>query len=254
MAGFFDVHGVTRTFHTAGTTLQILLGVDLCVSEGDFVAVQGTSGAGKSTLLHIMGLLDRPTTGEIRFLGEELGRAGDRRRGQLRATEFAFVFQFYYLLPEFNAIENVALPGLIAHGAGGDARIPRTKSERMDRAADLLWRVGLGERLKHRPHQLSGGERQRVAIARALMNVPRIVFCDEPTGNLDSRTAAGIHRLFTELNETLRQTFVVVTHEESMAVAARRRVFLRDGRVLLPETAPDQPAPAAAAVDQPGSG
>jgi lipoprotein-releasing system ATP-binding protein len=228
----YEVRGVTRTFKIAGTTLNILRGVDLAVDEGDFLAVQGTSGVGKTTLLHIMGLLDRPTTGEVRFMGEELGQAPDRRRGELRAIDFAFVFQFYYLLPEFNAIENVAFPSLIANGYGPGHRAPKTHRERMDRAAELLGRVGLSERRHHRPHQLSGGERQRVAIARALMNQPRIVFCDEPTGNLDSRTARGIHELFRELNETLKQTFVVVTHEERMAQAARHKVFLADGQII----------------------
>jgi lipoprotein-releasing system ATP-binding protein len=237
----YEVRGVTRTFKVAGTVLPILRGVDLAIDEGDFLAVQGTSGVGKTTLLHIMGLLDRPTTGQVLFQGEELGRAPDRRRGELRAVDFAFVFQFYYLLPEFNAIENVALPALIANGYGSGHRAPTTHAARLERAADLLGRVGLSGRLRHRPHQLSGGERQRVAIARALMNEPRIVFCDEPTGNLDSRTAAGIHALFRELNETLRQTFVVVTHEESMALAARHRVFLRDGIVEgVPEPATDR--------------
>jgi lipoprotein-releasing system ATP-binding protein len=227
----FEVRGVTRTFKVAGDVLPILRGVDLAIEEGDFLAVQGTSGVGKTTLLHIMGLLDRPNGGDVLFAGEELGRASDRRRGELRALEFAFVFQFYYLLPEFNAVENVALPALIANGYRAAHRAPRTHQARLDRARELLDRVGLSRRARHRPHQLSGGERQRVAIARALMNQPRIVFCDEPTGNLDSRTAAGIHDLFRELNQTLRQTFVVVTHEESMALAARHRVFLRDGVV-----------------------
>jgi lipoprotein-releasing system ATP-binding protein len=227
----YEVRGVTRTFKIAGTTLSILRGVDLIVQEGDFLAIQGTSGVGKTTLIHIMGLLDRPTTGEVRFQGEELGRAPDSRRGLLRAIDFAFVFQFYYLLPEFNAIENVAFPALIANGTGAPHRAPTNHKDRLARAADLMKRVGLSGRTHHRPHQLSGGERQRVAIARALMNQPRIVFCDEPTGNLDSRTASGVHELFRELNETLRQTFVVVTHEESMALAARHRVFLKDGVV-----------------------
>lgn len=227
----YEVRNVTRTFKVAGGELPILRGVNLSVEEGDFLAVQGTSGVGKTTLLHIMGLLDRPTTGEVVFEGEELGRAPDRRRGILRAVDFAFVFQFYYLLPEFNAIENVMFPARIAEGSGARHRAPKTEKERRERAADLLGRVGLSARLQHRPHMLSGGERQRVAIARALMNQPRVVFCDEPTGNLDSRTASGVHALFCELNQTLRQTFVVVTHEERMAAAAARRVFLVDGEV-----------------------
>lgn len=232
VGGFFSCRGLARSFDNGGRTLEILRDATFDVTEGEFVAVQGLSGCGKSTLLHLLGLLDRPTAGEIRFLGEELGRAPDAVRNALRATEFAFVFQFYYLLPEFDALENVMLPARIAAGTGAPHRAPTTAAERRARAEELLTRVGLGARLRHRPNQLSGGERQRTAIARALMNRPRIVFCDEPTGNLDPKTAAEIHALFRELNEATRQTFVVVTHDPRMASAARRRVLLEDGRIL----------------------
>jgi lipoprotein-releasing system ATP-binding protein len=240
-APFFSCRGVARSFDNGGRTLEILRDVTFDVAEGEFVAVQGLSGCGKSTLLHLMGLLDRPTSGEIRFLGEELGRAPDSVRNTLRATEFAFVFQFYYLLPEFNALENVMLPALIAAGSGAAHRAPTTTAERRARAEELLSRVGLGERMKHRPNQLSGGERQRTAVARALMNRPRIVFCDEPTGNLDPKTAAEMHELIRELNGATKQTFIVVTHDPRMASAARRRVLLDDGRIVPEAGGPPPP-------------
>ena len=238
MSAFFEVRHVSRVYRQTGEELVILKDVNLAVDTGDFVSVQGTSGTGKTTLLHIMGLLDRPTSGQVFFDGEEVGAVSDSRRGVLRAVDFAFVFQFYYLLPEFDALHNVAFPALIARGTGVPTRAPLTKSGRLERAAELLARVGLSGRHKHRPHQLSGGERQRVAIARALMNQPRIVFCDEPTGNLDPKTAAGVQELFGELNATLGQTFVVVTHEERMAAVAKRRVILADGVIELNPSPP----------------
>ena len=228
---FYSCRGVARTFENGGKTLEILTDVTFDVAAGELLSILGLSGSGKSTLLHLMGLLDRPTKGEIRFLGEEIGQAPESVRTALRATEFAFVFQFYYLLPEFDALENVMFPARIAASAGKPHRAPVGGRERRERAEDLLRRVGLGERLRHRPHQLSGGERQRTAIARALMNRPRIVFCDEPTGNLDPRTAAEVHGLFRELNETLGQTFVVVTHDPRMAAASKRRIRLDEGRM-----------------------
>jgi lipoprotein-releasing system ATP-binding protein len=227
-----SVRGVTKSFRLGSRTIEVLRGVDLEIPPGAFMAIRGSSGAGKSTLLHILGLLDRPTSGSIVYGGRELAGAGERERSRLRATEFAFIFQFYYLLPEFTALENVVIPSLIA---GSRGRGPKGRAARQARARELLERVGLGARLSHRSGELSGGERQRVAIARALINEPRIVFCDEPTGNLDSRTAEGIHELLRELNETMGQTLVVVTHEPVMAEVARVRLEMLDGRIVAHE-------------------
>ena len=229
---FFSARGIGRHFRMGGTRIEVLHGVDLDVARGDFVAIKGSSGTGKSTLLHILGLLDRPSEGSLTFEGKELARASESVRTALRATEFSFVFQFYYLLPEFNTVENVFMPALIAGDGVRSLRGRNGRKERRARATELLERVGLGHRLKHRPSRLSGGERQRVAIARALMNQPRIVFCDEPTGNLDTRTAEEIHALLGELNETLEQTIVVVTHERAMAEAARRSLEMIDGVIV----------------------
>ena len=224
----YVVKGLRKTFRMGGQKIEVLRGIDLSIPRGDFLAVKGSSGTGKSTLLHIMGLLDQATAGALRYDGRDLVGASDRVRTRLRAAEFAFVFQFYYLLPEFDATENVVMSSLIAAGRAPALKQAGSK-ERRERARALLERVGLGHRLEHRPSQLSGGERQRVAIARALINEPRIVFCDEPTGNLDSKTAAGIHELLHELNESLGQTIVVVTHEPAMADAARRVLHMVDG-------------------------
>jgi len=226
---FFSARGITRSFSMGGQEVEVLKRVDLDVREGDFLAIKGSSGTGKSTLLHILGLLDRPTSGTLTFEGTELASASESRRTALRATELAFVFQFYYLLPEFSTVENVFMPALIARGGARSLIGRNNRKERKARAIQLLEQVGLSHRLTHRPNQLSGGERQRVAIARALMNQPRIVFLDEPTGNLDSNTAASIHDLLRELNESLNQTMVVVTHERAMADVARRRVEMVDG-------------------------
>lgn len=227
----YAARGLKRSYRIGGGDLPVLRGVDLEIPEGEFLVVKGPSGTGKSTLLQILGLLDQPTAGSLVYRGRELVDASERERTALRATEFAFVFQFYYLLPEFTALENVQMPALIAGSACRALGPGAGRRERRDRARGLLERVGLGQRLGHRPNQLSGGERQRVAIARALMNEPRIVFCDEPTGNLDGRTAAGIHELLAELNESLGQTIVGVTHDEAMARCARRVVAMEDGRV-----------------------
>lgn len=235
--------GVTRSFRVGANELHVLRGVDLSLREGEFVAIRGSSGSGKSTLLHILGLLDRPNDGSLFYRGVDLARASERRRTKLRSTEFAFVFQFYYLLPELSAVENVLMPAMIAGSAA--ASIPASRSGRRKRAEELLDRVGLNDRGKHRPHQLSGGERQRVAFARALMNQPKLVFCDEPTGNLDSKTSEGIHRLMRELNESLGQAFLVVTHESAMAAAASRQLVMVDGVITEEGRAAAAPVPEA---------
>ncbi len=226
-----EARGLQRHFALGAQRVAVLRGADLRVMRGEFAAILGSSGSGKSTLLHILGLLDRPDGGEVLWNGEALATAGESRRTELRATESAFVFQFYFLLPEFSALENVVMPAAIARGRG---RAPKSAAERRERGMELLERVGLKERMQHRPQQLSGGERQRVAIARGLMNRPSILFCDEPTGNLDSRTAHSIHELLVEVNRELGQTILVVTHEADMAAVAARRVVMRDG-IISPE-------------------
>lgn len=222
------VEAVHKSFRLGGEDISVLRGVSLRVGVSEFVAIQGSSGAGKSTLLHVLGLLDRPDTGSMKFFGREVAKASDASRSEIRATDLAFVFQFYFLLPEFSALENVVMAALIARGRG---RSPKNRSEATERATVLLERVGLGARMRHRPHQLSGGERQRVAIARALVNRPRLLLCDEPTGNLDSKTASGIHALLAEVNQEYSQTLIVVTHEESMAKVAPRRLRMVDGQL-----------------------
>jgi lipoprotein-releasing system ATP-binding protein len=236
-----EVRDVTRQFRMGSETLNVLRGVSFAIDEGEFVAIRGSSGSGKSTLLHVLGLLDRPNAGRVLYRGEDLTRVSESRRTKLRSTEFAFVFQFYYLLPELSAIENVLMPAMIAGRSA--VLLPRGRREREERALDLLERVGLADRRKHRPHQLSGGERQRVALARALMNQPRLVFCDEPTGNLDSKTSEGIHRLMCELNETFGQAFLVVTHEPAMARAAKRELTMVDGLIVEDHEPRDREAP-----------
>jgi lipoprotein-releasing system ATP-binding protein len=221
-----EARGLERRFVMGSQTVDVLRGASFKIARGEFAAILGSSGSGKSTLLHVLGLLDRPDHGELFWNGESLAQAPESRRAELRATDSAFVFQFYFLLPEFTALENVLLAAAIARGRG---RAPATKAERRSRAEELLERVGLKDRMGHRPNALSGGERQRAAIARALMNRPSILFCDEPTGNLDSRTAERIHELLQQVNGELGQTILAVTHEQAMAACARRRLVMRDG-------------------------
>lgn len=205
--------------------LTVLHGVSLEVGEGEVVSVVGPSGAGKTTLLQILGTLESPTSGEVLYDGRSLKGLNDRKLSEFRNRNIGFVFQFHLLLPEFNVLENVAMPALI-----GGAR----RREAEASAKKLLDYLGLGERLTHKPSQLSGGERQRAAVARALVNNPRVVFADEPTGSLDSANRAELQQLFFDLRRDLGQTFVIVTHDMSLASSSDRVITLRDGKIARP--------------------
>jgi lipoprotein-releasing system ATP-binding protein len=213
---------VKKSFRHMGRTLEVLRGVDLEIRDGEMVGIVGPSGAGKSTLLHCIGTLDAPSTGSIWVAGEEVTTLSGSRLADLRNRTIGFVFQFHHLLPEFNAVENVMMPGLVQG---------RAKRELEPRARALLEEVGLRERTRHRPGELSGGEQQRVALARALMLEPRLLLADEPTGNLDSATSLQIHDLFFAINQQRGTTIVVVTHNAALAASMPRVVTLRDGRV-----------------------
>jgi len=208
--------------------IHVLKGIDLKIREGEVFTIIGPSGAGKSTLLHILGGLDRPSEGQVFLEGQDLYRLSDGKLAGIRNRRIGFVFQFYHLLSEFTALENVILPALIKGELKEDEASLRAQGLR------LLERVGLGERVGHKPHQLSGGEQQRVAIARALINDPRIIFCDEPTGNLDSQTGQGIVELLMDLNKKNKQTLVIVTHDEAIAKLSQVTLRLRDGRINEP--------------------
>lgn len=213
---------VHKSYHIGKRELPVLQGVDLEIREGEFVALKGASGAGKSTLLYMLGGLDTPDHGGILFRGEDVCRYGSRDLNRFRNRHIGFVFQAYHLLPELDALENVCLPGRMA-------RRPAVATE--DGARELLDRVGLKDRMDHRPSELSGGEQQRVAIARALINEPELILADEPTGNLDSHTGEGIVRLLADLREERNMTLVIATHDSRVAKSAPRIVELQDGRI-----------------------
>jgi lipoprotein-releasing system ATP-binding protein len=203
--------------------LPVLNDVSLTIEAGEVVSIVGASGAGKSTLLHILGTLDRPDAGTVTIADQDVFSLNDKQLARFRNQKIGFVFQFHNLLPEFTALENVAIPGFIS---GTDEQAVR------QRAAELLDRLGLSARHGHFPAQLSGGEQQRVAVARALINQPAVVFADEPSGNLDSRNAEELHQLFFDLRDAFGQTFIIVTHNETLAALADRSIVLRDGRVV----------------------
>jgi len=215
---------VTKTFQLGRQPIPVLRGVDFAVAAGEIVALLGASGAGKSTLLHVLGLLDPPTSGEVLYDGRAVQHLSVRERALLRHRYVGFVFQFYHLIPELTALQNVLLAGMMA--------TPILRYLRRRRAVALLEQVGLGERLRHRPAELSGGERQRVAIARALLAEPRVILADEPTGNLDSATAKGVVDLMFSLQRQRGLGFVLVTHDEALARRADRVVRMVDGRVV----------------------
>ncbi len=219
-----EARNIVQRYRT-GTTgvLEVLKGISVSISHGEIVAIVGQSGAGKSTLVHLLGLLDRATEGEILFEGKHVATLSDEELSAIRNNNIGFVFQFHHLLPEFTALENVLLPSMISGNKN---------TQQLDRALQLLSDVGLSDRRDHRPSELSGGEQQRVAVARALMNSPKIVFADEPSGNLDAENAEMLHNLLFDLRKKYHQTFVLVTHNKELAARADRIITLSNGKLL----------------------
>jgi lipoprotein-releasing system ATP-binding protein len=212
-----------KNIHKQINGLQILKGVDLEIKQGEIVSIVGSSGAGKTTLLTLLGTLDRPTQGSV-FINEvEVSKLNDKKLAAFRNQNIGFVFQFHQLLPEFTALENICIPALIAN---------KTKKESEKRAFELLELFSLAPRANHKPSELSGGEQQRVAVARALINNPKVIFADEPSGNLDSVNAQELHKLFFQLRKDLNQTFVIVTHNADLAKMADRTLLMQDGRIV----------------------
>jgi len=222
-AAVLEARELVREFREGDTTLRVLDGLSLTISAGECIAIVGASGSGKTTLLQILGGLDRPTAGEVRIQGRDIHALGEAERGALRNRTMGFIYQFHHLLPEFSALENVAMPLLVR-------RMP--VSEARERAAAVLQEVGLAERLTHKPHQLSGGERQRAAVARALVTQPALVFADEPTGNLDGRNAEQVFELLLRLNRERQTSLVIVTHDLRLAARMDRVLTLQQGKLL----------------------
>ncbi len=216
--------GLGRDFNEGSSTLTVLDGLDLAIAKGECIAIVGASGSGKTTLLQILGGLDRPTRGSVAIGGKDIHALDEAARGELRNRTMGFIYQFHHLLPEFSALENVAMPLLIR-------RVPVAEARRQAEA--ILEKVGLGERLEHRPHQLSGGERQRAAVARALVTLPLIVFADEPTGNLDGRNAEQVFELMLQINREHGTSLVIVTHDLRLASRMDRVWLLENGRLKL---------------------
>lgn len=222
MSNLLEIQDIHKSYDKGSSRVDVLNGINMTIQQGTTTALVGTSGAGKSTLLHLLGALDRPSSGKILFHGEDLFSKSDYELATFRNKSIGFIFQFHHLLPEFSALENVMMPALIA-------RTPRNRATAI--AEELLNDVGLGQRMTHRPGELSGGEQQRVAIARALALSPELLLADEPTGNLDMKTSAGVHTLLCELRAKKGLTLVVVTHNEHLAAAMDKTVHLVDGRI-----------------------
>ena len=213
-----ELQGIRKSFGD----LEVLKGIDLSVNKREVISIVGPSGAGKTTLLQVLGTLYRPDAGSILFNGTDLSALGKKALARFRNEHIGFIFQFHQLLPEFTALENVFIPALIARKSEKKAR---------ERAAELLNYLGLSERAHHKPAELSGGEQQRVAVARALMNEPDVILADEPSGSLDSRNKAELHKLFFNLRDQLGQTFIIVTHDEELAATTDRTIHLKDGKI-----------------------
>ena len=216
-----DIKGIIKSFGN----LQVLKGIDLHINKGEVVSIVGPSGAGKTTLLQIIGTLDRPDEGTVVIDGMEISQLSKKRLADFRNQHIGFVFQFHQLLPEFTALENIMIPAFIAG---------KSRNEAKKRAEELLAFMDLSDRAGHKPNELSGGEKQRIAVARALVNNPAVILADEPSGSLDSKNKADLHRLFFELRDKFGQTFVIVTHDESLASITDRTIHMRDG--LLTDT------------------
>ena len=217
------VTGLHKSFPMGEYTLPVLKGIDLSIARGELIAVVGASGAGKSTLLHILGLLDRPSSGTVCFEGQDLFQLSEAAQAEFRNKRIGFVFQFHHLLPEFTALENACMPALIQRRQPDDVN---------DEAVAILNDVGLGARLHHKPGELSGGEQQRVAVARALLQKPDLVLADEPTGNLDTHTGEALFSLMRELNKVRGTTFVIVTHNDKLSSQADRILHMQDGQII----------------------
>lgn len=214
-----DIKDITKSFGP----LQVLKGIDLHIGKGEIVSIVGPSGAGKTTLLQIIGTLDKPDTGSIIVDGTDIGKLSKAKLSDFRNQHLGFVFQFHQLLPEFTALENVMIPAFIAG---------KSQKEAKERAMGLLTFMGLQDRASHKPNELSGGEKQRVAVARALVNNPAVILADEPSGSLDSKNKAELHQLFFDLRDKFGQTFVIVTHDETLATITDRTIHMKDGKIM----------------------
>jgi lipoprotein-releasing system ATP-binding protein len=214
-----DCKQITKSFGD----LNVLKGIDLTIVEGEIVSIVGPSGAGKTTLLQIMGTLDKPNSGEILYRGFNVNKFKDKDLATFRNKNIGFVFQFHHLLPEFTALENVMIPALIGN-------LKQSGAEK--KAKEILDFLGLKDRIGHKPAELSGGEKQRVAVARALVNNPAVIFADEPSGSLDTQNKAELHQLFFDLRKEFNQTFVIVTHDEQLAILTDRTIYMKDGQIV----------------------
>ena len=232
-----DIKNITKSFGK----LQVLKGIDLHIDKGEVVSSSGPSGAGKTTLLQIIGTLDKPDTGSIVIDNIDVSRLSQKKLADFRNLHIGFVFQFHQLLPEFTALENIMIPAFIAG---------KSRKEAKARAEELLQFMGLADRASHKPNELSGGEKQRVAVARALVNNPSVILADEPSGSLDSKNKAELHQLFFDLRDQFGQTFVIVTHDESLAALTDRTIHMKDG-LLTTETQREEKTPETADAQQP---
>ncbi|MEW6586660.1 MAG: ABC transporter ATP-binding protein [Nitrospirota bacterium] len=232
MKGLIETSKLSKSFITDAGELQVLKGIDLSICEGEMVGIVGASGAGKSTLLHIIGALDRPTSGSVLYEGVDVFSLDRSALAAFRNSTVGFVFQFHHLLPEFTALENVMMPGLIGMGSRSQGVQGSSAKDIKKKAAELLGQMGLADRITHKPGELSGGEQQRVAAARALLLHPKAVLADEPTGNLDTATGEELFRVLLDLNREQGITFVIVTHNESLSKRCHRVLKIVDGRLI----------------------